>query len=162
MTVLFNQLGGLQVVNPESQDYKYVKPQPGCAIINLGDALIKLLGGRLYSGVHRVVGKSLLSQGRVYVPCSASLLPPGPPGEQAQSPRHSVVYFARPNGSIKLKSLLDPDDGEEAMTADDWIAQRARLRRMANFKGEETYLASRGTEHTKPKLDKPAEEVEAI
>lgn len=45
------------MINPESQDYKYVKPQPGCAIINLGDALVKLVGGRLYSGVHRVVGK---------------------------------------------------------------------------------------------------------
>ncbi|KAK5166916.1 uncharacterized protein LTR77_007645 [Saxophila tyrrhenica] len=145
VTVLFNQLGGLQVINPESQDYKYVKPQPGCAIINLGDALVKLVGGRLYSGVHRVVG---------------------PPGEQAQSPRHSVVYFSRPNGEVKLKSLLDPDDGEEAMTADDWIAQRAKLRRTANFQGESTYHASRGTEHTKsrdkPKLDKPAREVEAV
>jgi hypothetical protein len=90
----------------------------------------------------------------------------GPPGEQAHSPRHSVVYFSRPNGNIKLKSLLDPDDGEEAMTADAWIAQRAKLRRTANFQGADTYHASRGTEHTKdrdrPKLDKPAKEVEAV
>lgn len=90
----------------------------------------------------------------------------GPPGEQAQPPRHSVVYFARPNGDVKLKSLLDPDDGEEAMTADDWIAQRARLRRTANYQGADTYHASRGTEHTKDrdkvKLDKSAQEIEAV
>ena len=111
-----------------------------------------MVGNKLYSGVHRVVG---------------------PPGEQAQSPRHSVVYFSRPNGHVKLKSLLgdDDDDGEEVMTADDWIAQRVRLRRTANFKGEETFNASRGTEHLKnrgkatnekPVLDKPAQPVEAL
>ncbi|KAK3708430.1 hypothetical protein LTR37_011526 [Vermiconidia calcicola] len=145
VTVLFNQLGGLQVINPESYEWKYVKPEPDCAIINLGDALVKLVGDRLYSGVHRVVG---------------------PPGEQAQSPRHSVVYFARPNGHVKLRSLLDEDDGEDAMTADDWIAKRAKLRRTANFKDEGSFHASRGTEHLKDrdkaKLDKPAQEVEAV
>ena len=176
VTVLFNQLGGLQVINPESYEWKYVKPEPGCmssslltlyfyqgitnhttfmtgAIINLGDALVKLVGNRLYSGVHRVVG---------------------PPGAQAQSPRHSVVYFSRPNGDVKLQSLFQSDDDQEAigneaegakgkqnngagdepaeeevLTADEWIAQRARLRRTANFKGVETFNASRGTEHLK-------------
>ena len=88
VTVLFNRLGGLQVLNPdyhESTDpnrepeWKYVIPRPECAIINLGDALVKLCGNRLYSAVHRVLG---------------------PPGEQAQRQRHSVVYFARPNSDV--------------------------------------------------------------
>jgi isopenicillin N synthase-like dioxygenase len=56
VTILFNQLGGLQVINPQSYEWKYVKPQPDHAIVNLGDALVKLVGDRLYSGVHRVVG----------------------------------------------------------------------------------------------------------
>lgn len=30
VTVLFNQLGGLQVINPNTNDWKYVKPEPGC------------------------------------------------------------------------------------------------------------------------------------
>lgn len=30
VTVLFNQLGGLQVINPNTRDWKYVEPQPGC------------------------------------------------------------------------------------------------------------------------------------
>lgn len=109
------------------------------AIINLGDAIVKLVGDRLYSAVHRVIG---------------------PPGEQAQSPRHSVVYFSRPNGDIKLRSLLDDEDQEGAMTADEWIANRVKLRRTANFKDAETFNASRGTEHVKGRgratLDKPA------
>ena len=130
VTVLFNQLGGLQVINPDSYEWKYVKPIPNTAIINLGDALVKLVGGRLYSGVHRVVG---------------------PPGQQGHNTRHSVVYFSRPNGDVKLRSLLDDGDAEEenVMTADAWIAHRARLRNTANFKDAKTFLASRGTEHLK-------------
>ena len=69
VTVLFNQLGGLQVLSPNAKEWMYVKPRPGMAIINLGDGLVKLAGGRLYSGVHRVVG---------------------PPGDQAKCHRHSV------------------------------------------------------------------------
>lgn len=99
------------------------------AIINLGDALVKLAGDRLRSAVHRVIG---------------------PPGAQAHSPRHSVVYFSRPNSNIKMNSLLPEDnDRDEEMTCDDWIAQRVRLRRTANYKGEDTWNASRGTEHLK-------------
>lgn len=146
ITVLFNQLGGLQVLNPDSQEWKYVKPEPGCAIINLGDAIVKLVGGQLYSGVHRVVG---------------------PPGEQANSPRHSVVYFSRPNGDVRLASLFGPDkERADAPTADAWIAQRARLRNTANYRGPATMQESRGTEHhvrkKKPGLDKPATAIEAL
>lgn len=146
VTVLFNQLGGLQVLNPDSYEWKYVKPQPGCAIINLGDAVVKLVGGKLYSGVHRVVG---------------------PPGEQAKYPRHSVGYFARPNGDVKLQSLFDKEATQDGvLTADEWIAQRARLRNTANYKGQDTFNASRGTEHMASRgvatLDKPANAVEVM
>ena len=106
---------------------------------------MKLVGDRLRSAVHRLIG---------------------PPGVQAQSPRHSVVYFSRPNGDIKLRSLLDGESEEDAMTADEWIANRVRLRRTANFKDAETFNASRGTEHVKGRgkapLDKPAKGVEPV
>lgn len=118
------------------------------AIINLGDAIVKLVGDRLYSAVHRVMG---------------------PPGEQARSPRHSVVYFSRPNSHIILQSLLDEDDGkEEKLTIDEWIAKRVKLRRTPNFKDASTYHASRGTEHTakrereNPLLGHGPEEVKAV
>ena len=56
VTILFNQLGGLQVRNPSSHEWKYVKPQSDSAIITIGDSLIKLLGERVHRGLHRVVG----------------------------------------------------------------------------------------------------------
>jgi isopenicillin N synthase-like dioxygenase len=152
--VLFNQLGGLQVLAPQSRTWQYVRPRPECAIINLGDAFVKLCGNRLYSAVHRVMG---------------------PPGEQAQSDRHSVVYFSRPNSDVLLRSLFDDKDAKEEglMNADDWVSQRARTWNSANFKGKESYQASRGTEHNAgvngegrevrvEGLDKPREEVEAV
>lgn len=69
VTVLFNQLGGLQVLSPNGREWQYVRPRPECAVINLGDAFVKMVGGRLHSAVHRVVG---------------------PPGEQSRCERHSV------------------------------------------------------------------------
>lgn len=151
VTVLFNQLGGLQALEPNSREWKYVAPKPECAIINLGDAFVKLCGGRLYSAVHRVMG---------------------PPGEQARSDRHSVVYFSRPNSDIKLRSLFDPpprtkEEEDQLMNADAWVANRAKTWNSANYKDKRSYLASRGTEHNverpkAPTLDKPANEIEAV
>lgn len=72
VTVLFNQLGGLQVLKPQTREWLYVKPRPECAVINLGDAFVKMVDQKLYSAVHRVVG---------------------PPGEQSRCERHSVSFY---------------------------------------------------------------------
>jgi len=152
VTVLFNQLGGLQALNPNSHEWKYVEPKPEYAVINLGDAFVKLVGGKLYSAVHRVIG---------------------PPGEQARSNRHSVVYFSRPNSEVMLRSLFDDpskEPDEKLMNADDWVANRAKTWASANYKDRSSYKASRGTEHNRdreqekvlPTLDKPPQEVEAV
>ncbi|KAJ9605438.1 hypothetical protein H2200_010095 [Cladophialophora chaetospira] len=139
VTVLFNQLGGLQVLAPNKRDWEYVRPRPECAVINLGDSLIKLLDGRLYSAVHRVVA---------------------PPGEQGDLMRHSVVYFSRPNSSVKLRDLfqypseedvanLEKSSGEPLLNAADWVKQRAHNWNTAQYKGKESYKLSRGTEHNR-------------
>jgi isopenicillin N synthase-like dioxygenase len=70
LTILFNRIGGLQVLLPGTQDWVYVKPVPGCAIINLGDAMVKFSAGLLRSNLHRVVS---------------------PPGRQAELVRYSLV-----------------------------------------------------------------------
>lgn len=64
VTVLFNRLGGLQILQEE---WTYVKPVKGLAIVNMGDAMVKLTNGMLKSAMHRVVQ---------------------PPGEQAKETRY--------------------------------------------------------------------------
>jgi isopenicillin N synthase-like dioxygenase len=131
LTILFNRLGGLQILPPPSlapagkePEWTYVKPLPGHCIINLGDAMTKFSGGLLRSNIHRVVS---------------------PPGEQAKETRYSLVYFSRPEDEVVLKRLeggiipkgKDEEDGE-AMTSKEWIKLQAlRLRRVGVESEEE-------------------------
>lgn len=120
ITILFNRLGGLQVLPPGSDDWCFVKPLRGHAVVNLGDAMVKFTAGILRSNIHRVVN---------------------PPGEQADSTRLSLVYFARPEDDVllrvleesaliqkKRKETIECKD-EEEVTAKEWILRRALGRR---------------------------------
>ncbi|KAF1354849.1 hypothetical protein BDV97DRAFT_344114 [Delphinella strobiligena] len=120
VTILFNRLGGLQVLLPHTDEWCYVKPLRGHAVVNLGDALVKFTAGVLRSNIHRVVN---------------------PPGEQAESTRMSLVYFARPEDDVLLK-VLDGSKcvdahrkemvkfaGEEEISSKEWIKRRALGRR---------------------------------
>ncbi|CAI7634726.1 unnamed protein product [Penicillium discolor] len=118
VTVLFNRLGGLQVLPPGADaEWVYVRPLPGHAIVNLGDAMVKFTNGLFRSNIHRVVA---------------------PPGLQAESTRYSLVYFARPEDSVMLRRLEESDmipaieDGqtEEEINSKDWIIRRALGRRV--------------------------------
>jgi len=140
LSFLHNRLGGLQVLIPGAESWQYVKPISGHAICNLGDAMAILSGGILRSNLHRVMN---------------------PPGLQGAHYRFSLVYFTRPGNSIVLRALTDsssliadavmrapdPTKYETGMTAFEWFTMRVKNQRMANYKGPEKWLASRGTEH---------------
>ncbi len=113
LTILMNWLGGLQIKHPETQAWVYVKPMPGFAIVNLGDALVKLTAGILRSNIHRVV-------------------PPAPP--QDGLTRNSLVYFSRPEDAVVLRRMkgdlidqqpLSQKDEEPEMTAQEWTLRRS-------------------------------------
>lgn len=118
VTVLFNRLGGLQVLPPgDGSQWKYVRPLEGCCVVNLGDALVKFSRGVLRSNIHRVVN---------------------PPGEQEGETRFSLVYFARPEDDVILKALEGSEiidqrkrqgEDEKEITAKEWILRRALSRR---------------------------------
>jgi len=131
LTILFNRLGGLQILPPPSllsprtnghgngkeMEWMYVRPLKGHCIINLGDAMTKFTRGLLRSNIHRVVS---------------------PPGQQGEFTRWSLVYFARPEDQVLLRGLeggvIPAKRGEggeeEAMTAKEWIKLQAlRLRK---------------------------------
>jgi len=143
LSFLHNRLGGLQVLPPGSTEWSYVRPLPGHAVCNVGDALTVLSGGVLRSNLHRVVP---------------------PPGVQAASgPRWSLVFFTRPGNDVKLEALqtdsvivrakLEGMADEErqkyqpGVTAAEWFARRIRNQRTKNRTGPETWRASRGMEH---------------
>ncbi|KAG6380554.1 hypothetical protein JVT61DRAFT_4913 [Boletus reticuloceps] len=140
LSFLHNRLGGLQVMPPGHTEWFYVKPLPGYAICNVGDALSLFSGGILQSNIHRVVP---------------------PPGIQAEYERWSLVFFTRPGNSKVLRALVDdspliadavqkrPDQNfDTGSTAAEWFARRVKYQRIKNRKGPETWAASRGTEHT--------------
>ncbi|KAL2853292.1 hypothetical protein BJY01DRAFT_79066 [Aspergillus pseudoustus] len=132
VTILFNRLGGLQVLPPGADaEWVYVRPLPGHAIVNLGDAMVKFTNGLFRSNIHRVVS---------------------PPGEQAACTRYSLVYFSRPEDDVPLRRLdgssrippLDEGVVEEDINSKDWIIRRA-LGRRVNVAGID-YEKSAGTE----------------
>lgn len=132
LSLLFNRLGGLQVLPPGQATWHYVRPIKGHAIVNLGDAMVKFTNGLLRSNIHRVVS---------------------PPGSQASLPRVSIVYFMRPEDDTELKRLegselipaLAQNQVEEVVTAKDWI-QRRFVMRMKGFFSPETWNQTLGTE----------------
>jgi len=139
MSFLHNRLGGLQVLVPGTDEWQYIKPIPGCAICNLGDAMAIFSGGILRSNLHRVVP---------------------PPGEQGKYERWSLVFFTRPGASQILEpikeskmvteSASNPENARfntGGTTSGEWFARRIKNQRVNNRTGPETWRASRGTEH---------------
>ncbi|PFH45782.1 hypothetical protein AMATHDRAFT_71100 [Amanita thiersii Skay4041] len=137
LSFLHNRLGGLQVLVPGAESWQYIKPLPGHAICNVGDALAIFSGGILRSNLHRVVP---------------------PPGEQSKLERWSLVFFIRPGNSVILNARTESKmiadsvkknahrDFNTGSTAEAWFARRVKYQRINNRKGPESWQASRGTE----------------
>lgn len=140
VTVLFNRLGGLQVLPPGADaEWVYVRPLPGHAIINLGDAMVKFTNGLLRSNIHRVAA---------------------PPGIQGDSTRYSLVYFARPEDNVILRRLDGSDlippfekgQVEEEINSKDWIIRRALGRRL-DLNKDIDYENTAGTEQMSRRIN---------
>ncbi|KAE8409305.1 oxidoreductase [Aspergillus pseudonomiae] len=101
ITLLVNVLGGLQVLN-RAGDWEWVRPEPGCLIVNMGDAMVEWTGGVLRSNMHRVL-------------CA--------PGEQAGLDRVSFAMLVRPCKEARMERLVGgyipsvESDGEEGVVA---------------------------------------------
>ncbi|KAH9041818.1 Clavaminate synthase-like protein [Lactarius hengduanensis] len=121
---LHNRLGGLQVLPPGTDEWKYVKPIPGHAICNLGDAMAIFSAGILRSNLHRVVLRDLISP-RGFP--SADLLQKPKPRLNQREPRRA--------GTQRVPRL---ENGS---------GRRIQNQRIKNRAGPETWMASRGTEH---------------
>lgn len=116
ITLLFNVVGGLQVLPAGSENimpnWRFVKADPGCVIVNLGDTMVEWTGGLLRSGLHRVVTA---------------------PGDQATVPRISAVYLLRPRATSTMNRLkgdaipeLEAGEKDSDQLANEWASLRAK------------------------------------
>ncbi|KAL8658847.1 MAG: hypothetical protein Q9226_000737 [Calogaya cf. arnoldii] len=115
ITMLFNVIGGLQILppsaseKPSDSDWRFVRPMPDCALINLGDAMVQWSGGVVRSNMHRVATA---------------------PGAQKGVERLSVAYLLRPALETFMQRLkggtIDAgEEEEEDICARDWEGMRA-------------------------------------
>ena len=99
VTLLANALGGLQV-RTDGGEWQWVRPERGCLIVNMGDAMIEWTAGGLRSNLHRVYHA---------------------PGEQRHAERISVALLVRPYHEASMKRLAggripsEEDDRKEGI-----------------------------------------------
>ena len=107
VAILFTWLGGLQILEPGAvkagavvvpeDSWSWVKPLPGCAVVNLGDAMEVFTNGLLKSGLHRVIKA---------------------PGQQKAYDKYSVLIVARPEDQTPMRAFKSPlipaDTAEQA------------------------------------------------
>lgn len=93
---------GLQLLTRQGE-WLALSPPPGALVVNVGDMLERLTGGRLPSTTHRVVN---------------------PEGDAARRARFSMPFFLH----FRPDYLIEPlaEGGEPAITAHDFLLQRLR------------------------------------
>lgn len=106
LTVVFSKVPGLQALLPGSQDWSFIPPREGHAVVNVGDSLRFLSGGALTSSLHRVV----------------------PPPDSAGKDKFSVIYFLRPEFDTKFTT----HEGK-AISSVEWHNQKYALFREASL-----------------------------
>ncbi|KAB8216225.1 hypothetical protein BDV33DRAFT_194589 [Aspergillus novoparasiticus] len=124
ITLLFNVVGGLQILPADRENqlenWLYVKPEPGHALVNIGDTLVEWTGGLLRSSLHRVLTA---------------------PGEQALVGRQSVAYLVRPRNSASMQRLkggilppVEEGQDDETRSVNEWAGWRARQTMLGQLK----------------------------
>lgn len=111
ITLLANVLGGLQILAPgkspaDESAWLWVRPRPGCLVVNLGDAMVQWTGGLLRSNVHRIK----------YAP-----------GAQRFHDRLSLALLVRPERNASMKKLVgegEEEDEDSRLTAWEWEVKK--------------------------------------
>ena len=125
LTFVFARAPGLQIRAPGADAWAFVEPRPGCAIVNLGDAVAMLTNGLFHSCLHRVAP-----------------LPGRSMGE-----RYSIAYLVRPEDATPLVGLPSPlvprandDGGESPVTTKEWIERKFGVLRAGPRTEKETRM----------------------
>ncbi len=106
ITLLFTQLDGLQVFNPspttrsDTDDWGWIPPLAGHAVVNIGDSLRFMSGGKLNSSLHRVI----------------------PHHSTTSQARYSIAYFMRPEYQAEFR-----DDQGTGWTGLGWHTRKFKV-----------------------------------
>ncbi|PNH42968.1 hypothetical protein VD0004_g4458 [Verticillium dahliae] len=113
ITLLFRQpVAALQIRDHESGLWKWAKPLDGSLTVNTCDALSFLTGGYIRSTVHRVSV---------------------PPKDQRHVDRLGLLYFARPQNDLVLKTIDSPVLKREGFTQNEFEAGGYPVPTMGEF-----------------------------
>lgn len=113
ITLLFRQpVAALQIRDHDTGEWKWAKPLDGSLTVNTCDALSFLTGGYIKSTVHRV-----------------SL----PPKDQRHVDRLGLLYFARPQNDLPLKTIDSPVLQREGFTKNEFEAGGHPVPTMGEF-----------------------------
>ncbi|KAL4789175.1 Clavaminate synthase-like protein [Aspergillus venezuelensis] len=96
LTILTATQRGLQIIDSQSQDWTYMDPHPEnrSLLVQFGDCLKFLSGGRVVPSIHRVI--------------------PSDKPEERQGTKYTLAYFVRPNE----QAVIRDDRGEEWVYGD--------------------------------------------
>lgn len=129
ITLLANLIGGLQILDPDcdpldNSAWRWVKPQPGMLIVNLGDVMVEWTAGLLRSNAHRIRY---------------------PPGEQSKLDRYNLAIIGRPASTSTMKRLIGPPSEEDLdMTVDQYAKYKLHM-----IKDSKWVMNSQGGKHGK-------------
>ncbi|KAH7377019.1 flavonol synthase [Plectosphaerella cucumerina] len=113
LTLLFRQpVAALQIQDPETRAWKWAKPIDGSLTVNTCDALSFLTGGYIKSTIHRVAV---------------------PPKDQRHVDRLGLLYFARPQNDLVLRTIDSPLLRREGYTQNEFEAGGHRIPTMGEF-----------------------------
>ena len=123
LTFLFTRQPGLQILAPDSDQWTWVEPKEGCAIVNLGDGMSLLTNRFLRSCLHRV----------------------GPLPDEAMPTRYSFAYLVRAEDQTPMTGLKCPlfpplDPGKKVFTSGEWLKQKFQALRLNTRKENEDWI----------------------
>jgi isopenicillin N synthase-like dioxygenase len=141
LTLLISNQPGLQLMDPETNVWKFVEPRPGSAIVNAGDALAKFSNGLLKACQHRVIEVA-----------QAELELFGSEAMTSNTPKYSLGYFLRPEDNVLLRrlnsdlipELADPS-AEVQILSQDWETWRRNSAKAHNYGRTYAWEDLRGT-----------------
>ena len=137
ITLLFRQpVAALQIRDHETGAWKWARPLDGSLTVNTCDALSFLTAGYVKSTVHRV---STLSKQEDDGKERQNKLTEGhqkvslPPKDQRHVDRLGLLYFARPQNDLVLKTVDSPLLRREGFTQNEFEAGGHRVPTMGEF-----------------------------